>query len=1109
MKKNYFKLVLCLLCAIPVLTACGGTEQSVSTATIALAPAPASVTNTANFPAPRANYALTKMGNQITVTDLVGSTGSQTLTDASKLNFADMSINLRVGDIAQKMSEANLQSLIELYIAFFNRSPDADGLAYWMETMQAGGSLERIAESFYEAGKLYPQLTGYSETMNPQEFIRVVYKNVLGRTGSTAPTDSEVNYWANEVSAGRFTKASVINAMLVSARTFAKDPEYGWVTTLLNNKVNIGRYLSVEQGISYLNDSDNISKSMAVIAAITKDDTSKALSLVGLGQDDFSLLPSRTDIPKIIALGKGDGVLSVLFDASLAANNSGSVYVINCSAAGKTVSASGSSSLIRVTGLVNGVAYACTLNSRSGTILGTASVPAIGTPTAFSSLVEFKGNVVLGAPTNEAVIANVLSPTENWNVIVSYGRISGTYEKKTSIRNLLAGVPTEINLEGLAADSAYFYRLHLLNSSNVEIGTTSESRFHTARSIGSSFSFTIQGDSHPERPSEFSSSLYTRTLQTAAADQADFHITLGDDFSVDTLDPATVTKAQVVERYTLQRPYLGLIGRSSPVFLVNGNHEQSAGYLLNGTENNVAVWAQNARNMYYTQPAPNNFYSGNTQFLPFIGQPRNYYSWTWGDALFVAIDPYLPSTVPLATIFGNTPLNTDIWAVTHGDAQYQWLKATLEQSKAKYKFVFAHHVMGANRGGVEVANLAEWGGYNKNGVNEFAQKRPTWSLPIHQLMVANKVTAFFQGHDHVWVRQQLDGVTYQTLSEPANPNYNFSEFSSSFLSGDKFPNSGYTRVNVSTSGVKVDYVRTYLPADEGVGKTNGSVAFSYTIAPVSVVSGTSSTQGVGCNLSYSGFNSSTRVNANSIYNWSCSDSKRILSGNDIPDHAVTTGNFATPMSAQNINVTMPIAPVLATKTPTTIIGYANNSVKFDPATAGSCSSTATSTANNGGCVMVGGSGPWILEAIGGAFVFGTDESNAHVQPNGQYHYHGMPEGILNKLNKGTAMSLVGFAVDGFPIYARYGYINSNDSNSGIKVLASSYRKKSTPDAGRPSTNIFPMGTFTPDYEYVSGLGDLDECNGRFGVTPEFPKGIYYYMITDSFPYIQRCTKGAK
>jgi hypothetical protein len=1111
MKKNSIKLTLCLLISTPMLLACGGTDDIARTVDTPIAPAPLAINNsTTNFSGPRINYTLNKIGNQVVVNDLVGNSGSQTLTDVTTLNFADMSINFRVGELAQKMPEATLQSLIELYIAFFNRSPDADGLVYWMETILAGATLEGIAESFYAAGKLYPQLTGYSDTMTTQEFIRVVYKNVLGRTGATAPTDGEVNYWANEVTSGHFTKAGIINVMLNSARTFANDPEYAWVNTLLNNKVNVGRYLSVEQGISYLNANDNVSKSMAVIAAINKDDTSQALSLVSIGKDDFSLVPSRTDIPKIVALGKGDGVLSVQFTPpAVVPNNGANVYVANCSGAGKTVGVTGSSSPISLPGLSNGVNYACTVSSRSGTILGTASSPAFGIPSAFSNQIEFNGSIVLGAPTNEAVTANILSPSDNGHVFISYGRTSGTFEKKTTSRALLVGVPMEITMDGLAADTAYFYRLHVLDSNKIEIGSTAEYRFHTARASGSSFSFTIQGDSHPERPNEFSSNLYTRTLQTAANDQPDFHITLGDDFSVDTLNPATVTKAQVVERYTIQRPYLGLIGRSAPVFLVNGNHEQSAGYLLNGTENNVAVWAQNARNTYYTQPAPNNFYSGNTQSIPFIGQPRNYYSWTWGDALFVAIDPYLPSPVPLATIFGNTPLNKDIWAVTHGDAQYQWLKTTLEQSKAKYKFVFAHHVMGASRGGVEVASLAEWGGYNKNGVNEFAQKRPTWPMPIHQLMVANKVTAFFQGHDHVWVRQQLDGVTYQTLSEPANPNYNFSEFSSAFLSGDKFPNSGYTRVNVSTSGVKVDYVRTYLPADEGVGKSNGSVAFSYTMSPSTVADGTNSTLGVGCDINYSSFNSSAKVNANSQYNWSCNETRRILSGNGIPDHAVTTGNFATPISAQKINVSMPLAPALATKTPTTIIGYANNSVKFDPATAGSCPSTATSTANNGGCVMVGGSGPWILEAIGGAFVFGTDESNAHVQPNGQYHYHGIPEGILKKLNKGTAMSLVGFAVDGFPIYARYGYINSNDSNSGVKVLASSYRKKSTPDAGRPSTSVFPMGTFTPDYEYVAGSGDLDECNGRVGVTPEFPKGIYYYMITDSFPYIQRCTKGVK
>ena len=53
-----------------------------------------------------------------------------------------------------------------------------------------------------------------------------------------------------------------------------------------------------------------------------------------------------------------------------------------------------------------------------------------------------------------------------------------------------------------------------------------------------------------------------------------------------------------------------------------------------------------------------------------------------------------------------------------------------------------------------------------------------------------------------------------------------------------------------------------------------------------------------------------------------------------------------------------------------------------------------------------------------------------------------------------------------------------------------------------------MGTLTQDYEYVAGLGDLDECNGRTGVTPEFPGGIYHYYVTEGYPYIQRCVKGS-
>lgn len=266
--------------------------------------------------------------------------------------------------------------------------------------------------------------------------------------------------------------------------------------------------------------------------------------------------------------------------------------------------------------------------------------------------------------------------------------------------------------------------------------------------------------------------------------------------------------------------------------------------------------------------------------------------------------------------------------------------------------------------------------------------------------------------------------------------------------------------------------------------------------------------GVACAINSSSFNSSAKVNATSTVKWTCTSTTRTMTGNGIPDHPVTTGTFATPISAQNLTINFRFTPSLGTTAVTTANpGYALNSVKFDPATAGTCTSNATSVNPGGGCVAAMGTDPWRLEAIGGAFQFGTDESNAHVQPNGQYHYHGLPEAYLTKLNKGQAMTLVGFAIDGFPIYARYGYVAATNASSGIKAVTSSYRLKATPDAGRPSVTIFPMGTFTQDYEYAAGSGDLDECNGRTGVTPEYPAGIYHYYITATYPYVQRCVKG--
>jgi hypothetical protein len=316
-----------------------------------------------------------------------------------------------------------------------------------------------------------------------------------------------------------------------------------------------------------------------------------------------------------------------------------------------------------------------------------------------------------------------------------------------------------------------------------------------------------------------------------------------------------------------------------------------------------------------------------------------------------------------------------------------------------------------------------------------------------------------------------------------------------------------------------------VSATNSVGTGSASASVSVTPVVVSSGSGAASTAGVQCSYSYSAFNANSLVNLTSTANWSCSSTTRSLSANSVPDHDVGPFTIEAALdfkiSAQTTTFTTPLTPSVTSSTGSQVqpSGYALNGLKFDPGTGGNCKSSATSndttlvsgstTETVGGCTLLGNLGSWRMEALGqSSFNFGTDASNGHVQPTGEYHYHGMPEKFIDKLGKGTAtMTLVGWASDGFPMYARYGYVNANDATSGVKVLSSSWRKKSTPDSGRPSTSLFPMGTFLQDYEYAAGTGDLDECNGRTGVTPEFPGGIYHYVVTDNWPYVHRCVKG--
>ena len=456
--------------------------------------------------------------------------------------------------------------------------------------------------------------------------------------------------------------------------------------------------------------------------------------------------------------------------------------------------------------LVLGLAFSATLAAQSGDNAGLRAKP------------------LLGRPTDRSVTINA-EPDGDLELYFEYGREPGLYEAQSAAAVQLGGVPFNTVLDGLEPDTRYYYRVRYRRPGEEEFQSGAEATFQTQRRPGSSFSFAIQFDPHMDDNSD--PEMYRLTLRNELEGNPDFVIDLGDTFMSDKLHPPTAPA--VLDRVLLLRSYYELACHSAPLFLTLGNHEGEWGRFLDGSTENVALWDARYRMAYFPNPVPDGFYSGDSQVDALAGQRQSYYAWTWGDALFVVLDPYWNRTA--------APDKGGDWALTLGREQYDWLKLTLEQSTALYKFVFCHNLVGGlnmngpMRGGIEVARFLEWGGYNLDDSWGFDTARPGWPMPIHQLLVANRVTAFFHGHDHLYARQELDGVVYQEGPQPSARNLNLGTRAAEYgyTHGTLLGGAGYLKVQVGPAQVQVDYIQTWTPDKENATRSNGMVADSYII----------------------------------------------------------------------------------------------------------------------------------------------------------------------------------------------------------------------------------------------------------------------------------------
>lgn len=202
---------------------------------------------------------------------------------------------------------------------------------------------------------------------------------------------------------------------------------------------------------------------------------------------------------------------------------------------------------------------------------------------------------------------------------------------------------------------------------------------------------------------------------------------------------------------------------------------------------------------------------------------------------------------------------------------------------------------------------------------------------------------------------------------------------------------------------------------------------------------------------------------------------RLVSSNGIPDHTVgafPNGGNPNRIAEQDHDFRMRVEPAGAGgDLGRTRVGVAVNGVPLDPGTAEYWQNDPSSG--------------WRYEALSGAIDLGVDCNHGHVQPDGTYHYHGLPVGLV----EGEGVQLLGWAADGYPL------VVAPDLSPSFQL------KTGERDSGPGGTHD---GTFVQDWEYVVGLGDLDACNGAELEVPEVGT-TYAYVLTESFPFVPRCT----
>lgn len=365
-----------------------------------------------------------------------------------------------------------------------------------------------------------------------------------------------------------------------------------------------------------------------------------------------------------------------------------------------------------------------------------------------------------------------VSSTTAAKVFIEYGVSKSKYTNKTDIKQIAKNTTYIFSLNNLKAETRIYFRARYMVGTKSTYSSTVQMSASTTKT-GEEYTFAVQADPHMDEAS--SADVYSATINQIVKANPAFLMDLGDIFMTDKLKEKT--EANIRARFEYMKGFYDKLN-GIPYYFTLGNHDGELGYSTFNTKS--------YRKEYFPNQTPE----------------LAYYSFTSPNSLHVVLDIFTYTT---------TNPKDDGWQWTLGKTQYDWLKTTLEKSNAPHKFVYVHHLLYGNaqsRGGVEIAKFNEWGGLNQDGTQGFESNRQGWDMPVHDLLVKNGVDIVFKGHDHLYVKQELDGIVYQTLPQPSHPGDKVnSGIEYGYKSGKTIGGSGYLKVTTTSNSIRVDFIK--------------------------------------------------------------------------------------------------------------------------------------------------------------------------------------------------------------------------------------------------------------------------------------------------------------